>query len=494
MKSQIMLTVLAVFGIALLLSQQYVNLAYAVSTVSVVFPSGTTTNDVAYIHIAEGAGTNAFATIVGANGGQAYAWTKNTSDNISNNVTLTGSTSAFAVEYHPVLGQSFVSTNDKYYKLSQALAIAGQFATGQASTTRDLIYEPTTQTMYFCFTDGYGTINTNTLVPTVLYTDAGLNAVQGCALDYSAGAMYLTGSSVGGSFDIIRVSLATHTITNSHSIANFYGGVCVDTENNLIWAVESSMARVAKYNGTLTLITTVTVGTTPRNCSISDDTGARRLYVANEGTDTISIIDIDANAVINTQSVCDTTITRLLDTARFFNTTRTFVTCNSNTNTVVVDDTVSPSPDEEPEPNGNAVNGRCGNGTVLDCIGDRSVGLAITGGSDITTVSGDLFCGIGFNVTCTGDAKDNGTGLLLMLITGTFFSGIIIASVATANTRFGAGISYTEIPKELWLFLVVGVVAFSWYMQWIPDIVFYGMIVGLAGLFAFGLYKHVRGG
>lgn len=80
-----------------------------------------------------------------------------------------------------------------------------------------------------------------------------------------------------------------------------------------------------------------------------------------------------------------------------------------------------------------------------------------------------------------------------MLITGTFFACAVLSTIAIANTRFGAGISYTEIPKEFWLFLVVGAVAFSWYMQWIPDVVFYGMIVGLAGLFAFGLYKHIRG-
>jgi hypothetical protein len=148
---------------------------------------------------------------------------------------------------------------------------------------------------------------------------------------------------------------------------------------------------------------------------------------------------------------------------------------------------------DDPDTGGNAVDGRCGVGTVLDCIGDRSVGLAITGGQDITTVSGNLFCGIGFNTTCSGDIKENGTGILLMLITGVFFSGIVIASIATANTRFGAGISYTEIPKELWLFLVVSVVALAFYFQWIPDILFYGMVVGLAGLFAFGLYRHVRG-
>lgn len=150
--------------------------------------------------------------------------------------------------------------------------------------------------------------------------------------------------------------------------------------------------------------------------------------------------------------------------------------------------------EEPPAGNGNSVNGRCGVGTVLDCIGDRSVSTAITGGQDIAQVSGNLFCGLGLNATCSGDAKDNGTGLLLMLITGTFFAGAVLSTIAIANTKFGAGISYTEIPKEFWLFLVVGVVAFAFYQQWITDLIFYGLMVGLAGLFSFGLYKHLRGG
>lgn len=160
---------------------------------------------------------------------------------------------------------------------------------------------------------------------------------------------------------------------------------------------------------------------------------------------------------------------------------------------VIVGELLTIEDDGDDGSGGNSVDGRCGVGTVLDCIGDRSISTAITGGQDITVVSGNLFCGLGLNATCSGDIKENGTGLLLMLITGTFFSIAILGAIASANTRFGAGISYTEIPKELWLFLVVGVVAFSFYMQWIPDIVFYGMTVGLAGLFAFGLYRHIRG-
>jgi hypothetical protein len=144
---------------------------------------------------------------------------------------------------------------------------------------------------------------------------------------------------------------------------------------------------------------------------------------------------------------------------------------------------------------GNQENGRCGVGTALDCVGDRSLINQVTGGTSWGTLGNALFGGIGLvNTTASNDIKDNGTGLLLMLMLGAFFSSITIATIGVANSKFGAGISYTEIPKEYWLFLVIGVVAVAFYLQWIPDIVFYTLVLGMAGLFSFGLYKHIRGG
>jgi hypothetical protein len=144
---------------------------------------------------------------------------------------------------------------------------------------------------------------------------------------------------------------------------------------------------------------------------------------------------------------------------------------------------------------GNQVDGRCGVGTALDCVGDRSLINQVTGGTSWGTLGNALFGGIGLvNTTASNDIKDNGTGLLLMLMLGAFFSSITIATIGVANSKFGAGISYTEIPKEYWLFLVIGVVAVAYYLQWIPDIVFYTLVLGMAGLFSFGLYKHIRGG
>jgi len=492
----------AIIGCLLILSGVYsstMNYASATSVVTITFPAGNTTTDVTYRTGIGSSNNDTTAYIVGANGGQAYVWKKNGAsglNTIAGNVTLTGSGSARAIEYNEDIIAVYVATNDKFWKLTTNLGIGGSFASGTADAVRQMIYDDTHNILYFCTTAIIGTLNQVTLSPTTVYTDSPAGGMLDCALDEANNFMYVSGSAVGASFDIIKVDLDTFTVvagfTNTPSSILF--GVCYDSLENKVWASASSDAFVRKLDSDLNSETTITVGTTPRFCSISDDSGARRLYQTNEGGDTVSIVDIDANVVLSTQTVCNlgVTSTQKLDTKRLFNTTNTYITCPANSNSVIIDDSVSET--LPPEETGGSTNGRCNVGTVLDCIGDRSISTAITGGQDIGVVSGNLFCGLGLNATCSGTTKDNGTGLLLMLITGTFFAGAVISTIAIANTRFGAGISYTEIPKEFWLFLVVGVVGFAFYMQWIPDLIFYGLMVGLAGLFSFGLYKHIRGG
>lgn len=150
--------------------------------------------------------------------------------------------------------------------------------------------------------------------------------------------------------------------------------------------------------------------------------------------------------------------------------------------------------DDEGSGSGGSLNGRCLNGTALDCVGDRSTINAITGAPAITEVTNDLFSGLGIINSTNTDIQTNGTGVLLMLMTGTFFASAIIASISIANRKFGAGISYTSIPKEFWLLLVVGVISLAWYLGWIQPVIFYLMVIGLAGLLSFGVYRHLKSG
>lgn len=145
---------------------------------------------------------------------------------------------------------------------------------------------------------------------------------------------------------------------------------------------------------------------------------------------------------------------------------------------------------------GNQENGVCGLGTALECVGNRGTINAITGAQELTTVVTDLGNGLGiFNSTNT-DPETNGSGLFLMLATGAFFFGVSVSTIGIANSRFNANIQYSDSAMHPYylLFLVAGVISLSWYLNWIPDIVFYTMVIGIAGLFSFGMYKQFRSG
>lgn len=116
----------------------------------------------------------------------------------------------------------------------------------------------------------------------------------------------------------------------------------------------------------------------------------------------------------------------------------------------------------------------------------------------ITDVIGGLLCTSGLIAPdqcdaetgrpLNGDAETNGSGLFLTWFLFIFTGGIMVG----VSRKFT--FSLTNIPAEFWLGLVVLIIGIAWYLNWIPDILFYGVIVGLAGLFAFGLYRSMGKG
>lgn len=402
--------------------------ADAVSVASITFTAGTTTTDVDYSS-AEGSDTHT-AYVIGQNGGQAYAWKTEFSDyEVLFNVTLTGSTSARAIEWNDDTLLIYAVTNDKIFKLTQTLGIAGSFATGTANIIQELFYDTENEVLYYCTNDGYGSINVSTLVPTNLYSDPQTNAVLGCDFDILNGYAVLAGDDIGATFncELTTVSLTSHTQVgcyNNGASAPFYS-VCVDNEDvgsTFYWGLSSTNAIARKITNSMTLSASVTVGTTPRNCSITTDLTARRLYVANEGSDTISIVDIDANVVLNSPSVCDTVADRKIATHRETNSTNTFVTCNSNVNSIVIDNTVSDF--IPPTPTGTGCDNP-DNAMLLKCRLGENDGLGGVGqsvGNGIMT----LGCNVIF-VDCTDeDPQTNGIGLLafiasIFVIIGMFY-------------------------------------------------------------------------
>jgi hypothetical protein len=461
--------------------------ADAVSVVSITFATGTTTSDVDYSS-AEGSDTHT-AYVIGQNAGQAYAWktsaTPLTTYTVLFNVTLTGSASARAIEWNPDTLFIYAVTNDKVYKLSQSLGIAGSLATGTANIIQDLIYDETNEILYYCTNDGFGSVNTSTLVLTPLFTDTGTNGVLGCDLDIPNNTMVLSGDAMNGasSYELETVSLSSFTVQlGVNVVTDIFSGVCVDDVNSKYWAIDSSNARTKKYSSALALESTITVGTTPRNCSINTDETGRRLYVANEGTNNISIVDIDANVVLTTPSVCDTVTDKKIATHRTSNTTHTFVTCNSNVNSIVIDDTVS-----EFVPTFDPSDPSCdnpANANLLRCVlGDDE----LTGvGEEVGAGIADLACNVIF-ADCSSDTNPatNGIGLLI------FIASIF---VIVGMFYYAIGTEAFHMPIFLWIMIILALSAFFTLTGLIDPVFLVLAVVAVIALAVPKVIGVVRGG
>lgn len=465
--------------------------ADAVSVVTVTYAAGTTTLDASYAGGIFSNSNDTTAYVIGANGGVAYVWKKGGSGLTENtpilNVTLTGSGSARAIEVHPGLNAIYAVTNDKFYKLSSSLGIALQRAEGIANSVRQLHYDEFSGNLYFCTNDVFGTLNAVTLVPTTLYTDPNLNAVFDCAFDGEGGFAYLTGTSLGPAFnaDLIKVSLTTLTVVDSVVLVpEFLFGVCADLEGDMVWATESSNARVHKYDmATLTdQIGTITVGTTPRFCSLVDDDQARRLYVSNEGTDNLTIIDIDANAVISTHTVCNLGVTTpRIDSKRLFNTTDVYIPCPEVVNSVLIDNTVSEDFEEYP-----------------DCQVDSDM----DGDNDLffPDVDGDGTCDFDFGEVPfgTGDIQDTLPAFFasagLNDDAANLVAAILVHAILVFTMMFFAWKLHQSPPMFMWVAVLVFGGGLSAAIGFMPLIYFFIEIALVVGAVAAMVKAGVLGG
>jgi len=275
--------------------------------------------------------------------------------------------------------------------------------------------------------------------------------------------------------------------------ASTFTAINVAEYNNLAYVVESG--------GTIKVITPAcAISTTITSANLCGGTGQDiaisgvKLFYACESTKNVTYYNLTSSTPVATYD-CGYTVTPASNTVRMisYDSSVDSLSCMAYTGNEVRFMLGITGTSDGSDSSSNQVDGRCGNGTALDCVGDRSTINMITGSPAISDTANNLFTGIGIVNSTNTDIQTNGTGLLLMLITGTFFASAVVGTIAMANNKFNANISYTDIPKEFWLFLVIGVVAVAFYLEWIPSIVFYSLVIGLAGLFSFGLYKHFSG-
>lgn len=106
---------------------------------------------------------------------------------------------------------------------------------------------------------------------------------------------------------------------------------------------------------------------------------------------------------------------------------------------------------------------------------------------NITTTSGELFCSLGITDCSNPDIKTNGTGMFMLLIL------VLVSYALIVYIHHVAKQSVTGINPMLVLLIGIIDISIAFFLGWIPDYVFYSVVVVLIGLGGFGLYKMIRG-
>lgn len=152
--------------------------------------------------------------------------------------------------------------------------------------------------------------------------------------------------------------------------------------------------------------------------------------------------------------------------------------------------------------NTNAVNGVCGNTdangdgrvNVLDCVGGTTAWGGFTSGVPAVQVVGSITDGLGLT-DCAEDGSDQdtcGSGLFFFILTLLLVEFLVLAGYLGLTSKLNAD---KEAIDVLLIMLIAGfaVLAIAFYLNWIPDLVFYSIIALIAGFLTFGLIAKIRG-
>lgn len=157
--------------------------------------------------------------------------------------------------------------------------------------------------------------------------------------------------------------------------------------------------------------------------------------------------------------------------------------------------------EEEPPEDSGSANGVClnidvngdGRVNVLDCAGSNTAFAGFTSGQNVSTIIGRITDGLGLTDTESNpDIETNGVGLFMflgLLILTEFF---ILAGYLGFTSKTNTERSMADIA----LVVLIGAftdLAIAFYLNWLPDIAFYTVIVLVAGFLTFGILGKMRG-
>src|SRR5437867_5635935 len=120
--------------------------------------------------------------------------------------------------------------------------------------------------------------------------------------------------------------------------------------------------------------------------------------------------------------------------------------------------------------------------------------------ANLTDFGSQVYCAFGINPdACTNkDVRTNGVGLMYLFLIIIFSYAVLVTIHHEAQKHLGGKdvqvMDALKINPLLLIIMLIIDIGFTWYLHWISDIIFYTMVVVMAGITAFGIYRQVKGG
>lgn len=286
---------------------------------------------------------------------------------------------------------------------------------------------------------------------------------------------------------------ASGNVGTTHKDIELYGSTWYISDNEEIEIYNNSCTDI----GTITASNLCDAGGTEPVRSIAGSTFRGEIYAnCDQSVTNPRIVVVNASTSTRTTSLflAGNANTGVMHGAVVYNrNTDTLTTVMTSSNQVRIYYFGSPI---ENSNGGNSSNGRCGVGTVLDCVGNGTSPFAgITGGQNATIITAQLTNGIGIthcSTTDDSDAETCGSGLFMFAFLILLLEFLALAGYLGMTAKLNADRTIVDVA------LIMGIIGFvsvaiGFYLNWIPDLVFYTIIVLIAGLATFGILGKIRG-
>lgn len=126
---------------------------------------------------------------------------------------------------------------------------------------------------------------------------------------------------------------------------------------------------------------------------------------------------------------------------------------------------------------------------VLDCVGSATAWSGFTAGRNATDIASSITDGLGLtNCGEDGLPKECGSGLYMFVFLLLLLEFLVLAGYLGFTSKMNADKQIVDVAILMFMVGFVGL-AIAFYSQWIPDVVFYALVVLIAGLLTFGLIK-----